>query len=142
MKNLFAWNHLLKKFSTDIKDKYQYHFKAVNPSDYELNLTYTAKSKILDKVFNQIKKKLGRKHTKFSKLTVSDPKHIEKFEVPENLLNRVHTSIKKNIKDVARELQDDDIVIIRSKATYCVFERIGEENLTIKVKVEGQYGRR
>lgn len=139
IKDTLAINTLIKKFSTDIDDTFQYHFKCTDISDFELKLRFQAKSKILDKTFTQLSKVLSRTHNKFSRLKTADSTYVDKFEIPAEMYNRVHTAVKRNINQVAKEIQKDKIIIIRTQVNKCVFEK-EDNNLNIIVNVGGQYG--
>ena len=141
VKQILAFNKLIKTYGKYVSDKWDYNFKAVNISDFELKLKYKAKSKVLKSVFRQTAKTLSRLNTKFAKLAVSDPDKITKFEVPEEFLNRVKTAINKNLSSVYKEVRQDGIIVVRDTVKSCVFSEDSNDNniLNIIVKVGGQY---
>jgi len=137
--NLFAFNHLLKQFSNDVNNNYTYKFKIVDKTEFNMILTYKAKSKILDNVYKQVAraiKKTGK--TKGA----GNPSLIQQFEIPEQFLNRVHTSVLKHIKAINKhELNPDGYTLMRTNVFRCIFKRDGTEDLTIIVYVGGIYAR-
>lgn len=138
---MLAHNKLLDRFRKDASDIYNYSFKAINPSDYELDIIFTAKGKMLRTVFLQVSKVLVRLDSKFARLAASNPDYIDQFDIPEEMLNRVHTAIQKNIRDIAHVIRQDGIQIIRSSVSKCTF--INKDEITnIKIQVVGQYARK
>ncbi len=130
-------NLVLDRFSKDIEDKYDYKFRITSPSDYELRLVYRAKAYVLSSVFKQVSKHLSRVKQGLDK---TDPDLIEKFDVPPEMYNRVHTAIKSNIDAVGKLTEKDGIKILRSSVNKCVFERHEELNKTfITINVGGIY---
>ena len=132
-------NLVLDRFSKDIEDKYDYKFRITSPSDFELRLVYRAKINVLSSVFKQVSKHLSRVKQGIDK---TDPTLIEKFDVPEEMYNRVHTAIKSNIDAVGKLTERDGIKILRSFVNKCVFENNAELGKTfITINVGGMYAR-
>lgn len=132
-------NLVLDRFSKDIEDKYDYKFRITSPSDFELRLVYRAKINVLSSVFKQVSKHLSRVKQGIDK---TDPTLIEKFDVPEEMYNRVHTAIKSNIDAVGKLTERDGIKILRSSVNKCVFENNAELGKTfITINVGGMYAR-
>jgi hypothetical protein len=138
MQKLLGINKLLDRFRRDVNNVYDYHFKTLNPSDYEINFIFTAKSKVLKSVFNQVKTKLKGKQ--FSKLHSSNPEALERFDIPEQFNGRVQTAIIKQIKQIEKEVNKDGVKILRYKVTKCYFEN-NEDITTINIIVGGIYAK-
>lgn len=138
MARILGINKLLDRFRRDVKDIYDYHFKVINLSDYELDFIFTAKSRVLKSVFNQVKKTLVRKDTKFTKLYCTDSETVAKFKVPKQFNGRVHTAILRPIRQIEKEVRKDGIEILKSKVDECLF--INDKEITkIHIKVGGIY---
>ena len=132
-------NLVLDRFRKDIEDKYDYKFRITSPSDFELRLVYRAKINVLSSVFKQVSKHLSRVKQGIDK---TDPTLIEKFDVPKEMYNRVHTAIKSNIDAVGKLTERDGIKILRSSVNKCVFENNAELGKTfITINVGGMYAR-
>jgi hypothetical protein len=140
LKQMVGINRLLEKFRRDVDDVFMYHFKTVNNADFKINLTYYAKSKVLKSVFNQVKKVLVRKDTKFTKLHSSNPDVIERFEIPKEFNGRVLTTIHKNVKAIIKEVNKDGIKIVRYEVEKCYFANV-KEKTQIHIIVGGIYAR-
>lgn len=137
VKELLAFNKLLERFRRDVNDIYNYKFRVTALNEYELNFTYTAKSKVLKSVFKQVSKHLKRRK-EMGSLAAADPDKIERFLIPEQFNNRIHTGISKNIKEVGKVVRQDGYEILRSEVKSCIFHN-KEEITEINIKVVGQY---
>lgn len=133
-------NKLLDRFRRDVSDVFDYNFKTISPSDFELSFIFTAKSRVLKSVFDEVKKVLVRKDNKFNKLYSSNSDLIQKFEIPEQLNNKVHTSILKQIKDIEKEVFKDGIKVLRTQVDKCYFINDGEKT-EIHIKIGGMYAK-
>ena len=139
--NTPAISYLINKFSSDIDDTFHYKFSIVNNADYEMEIIYKSKTKVLTSLFNQAGMQLSRMNNRFAKLSAVSNLNNTEFDIPKEWNNRVHTAIYKNIKKVShQELEPDGIMIMRSSVEKCTFINIDGE-LTIKVKVVGQYAK-
>ena len=132
------FNSLIKKFNDKINDTFNYKFKLTSNADYELIIEYEANAELLSGVFKQVMQNLPNDK---QSLKGVNPNLIEKFEIPENLLNRVHTATHKNIHSVLDRVRLDGIDCIRSKVESCTFQRV-EDKTKIIVKVGGYYVRK
>lgn len=129
---------ILKKVKDKINDVYTFRFRLTSNADYELILEYEANAEVLKNIFKQVSDGIaGFKPT----LKGSNPDLIESFEIPENLLNRVHTATLKNINAVFDRIRLDGVDCIRSKVESCRFYKDGDKT-KIKVIVVGYYVRR
>jgi hypothetical protein len=133
------FNSLIKKFNDKINDTFNYKFKLTSNADYELIIEYEANAELLSGVFKQVSGSMGQGFK--ATLNGVNPNLIEKFEIPENLLNRVHTATHKNINSVLDRVRLDGIDCIRSKVESCTFQRV-EDKTKIIVKVGGYYVRK
>jgi hypothetical protein len=138
LQKVLGINRLLDRFRRDVSDVFNYHFKTLNPSDFELIIIFTAKSKVLKSVFNQVKKVLVRKDTKFTKLHTSNSDVLQRFEIPEQFNGRILTAILKQVKEIEKEVKKDGIKILRYQVDKCFFEN-KDDTTTINIKLGGIY---
>lgn len=117
-----------------MKTPIDYYFKAVNPTDYELTLTMLAKSSMLNLIFAKSKKQLEKKGVKFH----GDPKNIEEFDIPPEYLGLARTALRKNLRNVEKQLKKDKIEIITINGAGGKFKRVGND-WEINIMYVGQY---
>lgn len=132
-------NKLLDRFRRDVSDTFDYHFKATNASDFELTFIFTAKSKVLTSIFNNVKETLA-KNEKLKGVKDADPNTIQRFEIPKQFYGRVLTAILKPVHTIEREVKADGIKVLRYAVESCYFES-KEEKTQIHIKLGGIYGR-
>lgn len=139
--NPFAWTRLINKAKKH-KSRFDWHFKAVNPSDYEVNLTIPADSKILDMAMSQM-----IRQTKMDKGLTN-----EKLPCGEHKIwNKGHFAGIYNVLDVYAQNQLRRIVQadIGKDGVYMLSEEVVEPIIfkieengdpgVIKLKIRGQY---
>lgn len=135
-----AMRHLIKKFRTKVSKEYTYNFKTLTLSDYELNLEYSADSKLLKSMFSRVSGAAEKARPRLRGMEKS-LEDTAMFEVPPDYYNRVLLIVKKNIKEISKtQTEPDGYKIARCVIQKCVFVR-GEKQTKIKIKVGGQYVR-
>jgi len=136
-----AVKQVMKKFRTKVNKKCDFDFKTVTLSDFELNLVFTADSKILKTLFQKAGKVAEKTQPKLRGLTKSGLDDEGRYEVPADYFGRVLLIIKKNIAEISKtQTQPDGYKIVRSVIKRCVIVQ-GKEQTKFKIKVGGQYVR-
>lgn len=96
-----------------------YHFKAINPTDYELTFILKVDTRILNYVFIKSQKKLSEKN-----INVGDNiNKINSFVVPPEYLKLVKTSMHKTIYKIEQEIKKDNIFILSCNPINGIFKK-------------------
>jgi hypothetical protein len=117
------------------KPTLDWHFKAINPADYEIHIRTVVAGNILLIIFNKAKQKLAR--TK-GKTINGNPDTINSFKIPPEYHNLIKTRLRKVVVDAQRELKHDKIEILSYHVKTAVFLR-EDKDWVISVVMEGQY---
>ena len=111
-----------------------YHFKCINPADYELVFTMSADKKLFKAIFNASVLKLKK-----DKNLDIEEHDVNKFEVHKNFLNLISTSMKKSVRDVIKQLKQDSIIVVTSKINSCNFVKNKKGDWDITIEYIGTY---
>lgn len=113
-----------------------YHFKCINPEDFEISLVYHAENRLMVTIFQKARSKLLRKKNIAVK---GNPDVIDGFDVPAQYLKMLKTAIMPNVGAIIKEAKQDGIQVISWKISQAKFKRENEE-WKIRITIEGIYG--
>lgn len=119
------------------KDSIEYDFKAINGADYELTFSMTAENKLLNKIFQDSRRKLIREGV--TSIGYADPQTLEKFDVPPKYFKLINTIMSKKVKKICKMVAKDYIIVLTGKITQAYFKRNAANDWDIKIKYGGQY---
>ena len=119
-----------------MKPKIDWDFKALNPSDFEAEITMHSDNRLLLMVFEKSKQKLQKKN-----INVSDKQlqAVKKFDIDSRYLNLVKTFIRPVISKMHKTIKADGLEILSHRVDNGYFIRDENNNWIIKLIVEGQY---
>lgn len=112
-----------------------YHFRAINPTDFEIDLVYHAENKLMVHVYNKSRSKLLRKK---NVMVAGNPDVIAGFDVPPEYINMLKTAIRPNVASIRKEVKQDGIEIMEWNVSDAKFKRVKEE-WNICITVSGVY---
>ena len=126
------------------KERADYKFKVISPSDYALVFKFEASNKLFSKLYSAADKKVKDNPDKLGITVISKEKvnldYVDEFEITSQYYNYIHTVIKSLIKKVNEQTSPKGIVLTSSKVVYAKFKRqSGSEDWNIFIKVEGVY---
>lgn len=116
-------------------EKADYEFKLLTPTDYELLITLKANGYLFNKIFVTARERIEAK----TKIEIKgDINKVERFDIPKEYFNLIKTSIHKIINNVAKEVKQDNIIILNEVVKDCYFIKNGSF-WDIKIKLGGGY---
>jgi hypothetical protein len=118
------------------KETYEYDFKCINPTNYELKITLPASKKLFMKIFNKALSKLKRQKGINVK---GDPESIGGFLIPSEYNKLIKVAINKLIINLSNKFKmDGGITIISSYVDKCYFKKCSDK-WNIDINVSGLY---
>jgi hypothetical protein len=120
-------------------EKIDYLFNQTSSYEYNLELTFSVKNKIIGFVFNQSKQKLQRKGHDIK----GNPEQLENFDVCQfdmdsRFKTLIQASLGKQIRQIEKAVLEEGIKVITSSMKHCYFKKITPEWF-IKICLEGEF---
>lgn len=138
-----AWlmNSMLREVENMVRCPYD--FKAINPTDYELEimLTSTAHNRMIRSVIEKTVKELQRLDkdgTATSKWELGEEKDIPESAFPK-IKMMVFTGIHKNLIDIKRQIGVDGVRMLSKELYKCTFIKTGREEYAARIIITGSY---
>ena len=111
-----------------------YHFKCINPVEYETNLKMETTNRMFSYIFRQSKKRLSRKGINISG-SLND---IDAFDVPKSYFNLIGTVINNTLKKIEKDVQKDNLKVMSCQVREAKFKK-NKKGWIIHIKVGGDY---
>jgi hypothetical protein len=109
-----------------------FNFEAISSSDFELSLKMNTKNKLIRFIFDKAQKQLGFPTAKrFDDCT--------EFSIPKQYFKFIKTYTNKSIRDVKRQVSEDNIRIINYEVVSASFKRVSNEDWNIDINYRGLY---
>lgn len=121
-------------------EKWDYHLRIINPSDFELDLKLLVKNRLLKLIFLKSQKKLRRSKG----VDVSgDTELIDRFDVDKRFLGLLKTMIGK-VWNITRKkiLVEDGFDLLDYYIDQAFFERRKDRDWDVVLCLKGQYVRK
>lgn len=117
------------------KGVFDYSFKCVNITDFELSMTYHARGELMNHVFSKSKKMLMRKGVN----AVGSPDDVSYFDVPQRFLGLIRTISGKQIREVEKIIRKDKIELLSYVVSGARFKKNEKKDWDIIIKISGTY---
>lgn len=119
----------------NVSDKFDYHFMATSPEDYELVFSAKTKDSYLTKIFKKSQKALRRA---IGININGKPADITSFDLPPQYLKIVSLRMGKIVKGLFKELESDGISCVSQRIKKGSFTKAGGD-WDIKLYYGGNY---
>lgn len=125
----------IKKKRDAHKQTWKYHFRIINPSDYECEFTFNAKNSLFMKIFIESQKRLPeRAKTKMS------PELVNEFDIPQEYHNLLKTNLRKPFSITSQDVASDHgFLFINYFVNSAKFKRNASDDWDIIISINGTY---
>lgn len=117
------------------KNVIDWHFKKINPSDYNLNIKSNIDNKMMLYIFKQSRIRLIRKKGIKFKGNLND---IDSFEVPRKYFNLLKTVIYPIIKNARESIKEDGFILLNSYPEKAIYQRENND-WVVCIDITGQF---
>jgi hypothetical protein len=117
-----------------VKENFDYDFRAVNITDYELDITLKVDNKIFKNILEGSKENLKKKGVVFKE------KEVLNFEVPKSYFNVLKIACNKLVNIVNNIVRDDNIFICDHNIKKAFFKKnLFSDKWKIFITLQGSY---
>lgn len=121
-----------------MKGMADYDFETITPFDYSCVIKLTAGGRMMSRMFVMAKNTARRKHRLRSD---QSPDHIIEFEIPKRFYNALGIAVKGIMKNVEKEVLEDNIRVVTSNVSAAVYKKNSDGNWDVFVTVSGGFVR-
>lgn len=114
----------------------KYKFRCLSPFEYELVFNMSVEGRVFDLIFSKAKAKLARTKNLSVK---GKPDDLKEIPIPGNYLKLIGTFLRKNVKNVRKEVKRDGIELLSDMVVGGRFIKKDVRDWDIIVVVKGEY---